>query len=153
MNSILRNESALNPPAGVDPENLTKLQWGITISGYAYKADSLGYYLAIAVLLTHVILVIGHLAYSFFTNQSSAAWSSFEDLMVLSHSSQPDPQALKNTSAGLECHSTIRRKVRIRVADKSKRVSGHEELQLLFDNVPEVGYKMVVPGMEYGAVD
>jgi hypothetical protein len=154
LNSLLRDDgNAVHPPKGVGPENLTKLHWGITISGYAYKADSLGYYLAIAVLFTHVLLALGHIVYSFYTQQSSDAWGSFEDLMALSHSSQPDPQVLKNTSAGIECHSTIRRRVRIRVADGDKRIRGHEELQLLFDSVSEVGYKKVAPGKEYGEVN
>jgi hypothetical protein len=155
LNSLLRDDgNAVLLPKGVDPENLTKVHWGITISGYAYKADSIGYYLAIAVLFAHIVLAFLHFLYSFFyTGQSSDAWGSFEDLMVLSHSSQPDPQGLRNTSSGIECHYTIQRKVRIRVADGDKRVRGHEELQLLFDSTPEVGYKKVVPGKAYGAVD
>ncbi|KAE9377418.1 hypothetical protein N431DRAFT_451620 [Stipitochalara longipes BDJ] len=135
LDSMLKDDGNLvHPPEGIDPEDLTKLHWSITISGYAYKADSISYYLAIAVLLTHVFLVLCHIIYSFISCQSSDAWSSFEDLIVLSHSSPPDPLALKNTSAGLKCHSMIQRK-------------------LLFDEVPEVECKTVVPGQEYGAVD
>ena len=143
----------ITPPAGVDINNLTKLRWDLTISGYAYKADSIGFTLAIVVLLTYVALALAHLIYSFHSYQSSCAWSSFEDIVALSHSSQPDPQALRKTSAGVSCHSTLQRKVRIRVAKGRKRITGHEQLQLLFDDVLEDEYSMVASGKEYGTID
>jgi len=152
--SILSDDGkAVLPPPGIDVGNLTKLHWSITISGYAYKADSTAYYLSFTALSLYVILALGHLAYSLYTSESSDAWHSFEDLLVLSHSSRPDYRALSNASAGIRCNSTLKKKVRIRVVESDGFSGPGEELQLLFETAGEEGFRKVVVGDEYGAFE
>jgi hypothetical protein len=152
-NSLLKNDGkALLPPPGVDPTNLTKLQWTITVSGLSYLADSTAFYLALTVLFIYLAVAFGHIFHSLFTRRSSAAWHSFEDMMVLSHSSQPAPSVLRNTSAGIRSHKTFESTVRIKVAKGQRRVQEEEELQLLFGQVSDMEYESVAVGRAYGAI-
>ena len=155
FDSILRDDgkaTTLLPSPNSNPEQLTKLHWGIFVSGYAYQADSTAHYLALAVLFAHLVLATGHLIWSVSTRLSSEVWSTIEDLVALSHSSEPDQRALKNTSSGIRCRETYKRKVRIRVDDgEDRHGKGGEQLQLLFDTTPDTGFREVVEGEKYGS--
>jgi hypothetical protein len=98
----------------------------------------------------HFITILHHIIY-LLSRLSFDAWETLEELLVLSHSSQPDPEALKNTFGGILSKSTFQRRVRVRIAKKDKRAAGGEELKLLFDSVPEEGYEKVKMGRAYGA--
>lgn len=46
-------------PAGT----ATRLHWSVVVGGYAYRADSVTYYLALTVLFMYAALALGHVAY------------------------------------------------------------------------------------------
>jgi hypothetical protein len=132
-------------------QNSTTLRWSVSVAGYAYEADDSIYYLALLVLFSHTLIALCHMAWTFWTGSSSDAWDTFEELMVLSHGSKPS-EVLKNTCTGIRSHTTLKRRVRIRVTESEKRQVGSEEVQLLFDGGDEQGYRKVVSGEDYGVV-
>lgn len=144
--SILRGSSAhIYNPLYVDASNGTKVHWSVTVIGYAYRADGVAYYLAIAVLLIHATMALLHIAQGLRKGMMLDAWSSPEELMALCHNSIPDHEAMKNTSAGIASGATLKRKVRIRV----KEDRGEEQVQLLFSPIKEEDYEKVEGGF-YG---
>jgi hypothetical protein len=152
--SILKDDSkCIVPQQHIDADNLTKAHWDVLVSGYAYKADSIAYYLAIAVLLLHAAMALAHMAHCLLFKQlSSDAWDSFEEMMALSYNSRPEGK-LRNASPGIRSNATLKKKVMIRVVEREKRVRGEEEVQLLFDRAPDEGFEMVKFNEEYGAAD
>jgi hypothetical protein len=122
-------------------QNSTTLRWSVSVAGYAYEADDSIYYLALLVLFSHTLIALCHMAWTFWTGSSSDAWDTFEELMVL-----------KNTCTVIRSHTTLKRRVRIRVTESEKRQVGSEEVQLLFDGGDEQGYRKVVSGEDYGVV-
>jgi hypothetical protein len=101
-NRFLRGQDVVLYPIGVSPEDLTKLNWSVTVSGLAYQADSLPYYLALGVLLLHALLAVGHTVYMLYTRRSSDTWQTFEEMLILGQNSRPGfGGKLKNTCGGM----------------------------------------------------
>ncbi|KAL9578560.1 MAG: hypothetical protein Q9203_007050 [Teloschistes exilis] len=61
----------------------TELQLSITIGGYAYRADSKAYWLALTVLFLHAALALAHLGYVILTRVFCNAWDSITSFIVL----------------------------------------------------------------------
>ncbi|KAF2111077.1 hypothetical protein BDV96DRAFT_634875 [Lophiotrema nucula] len=93
----------------------------ITINGLAYKAQSTTDYLAIAVLLTHMLLALIHTMWILSHRKSSSAWDSIGEMLALAYNSIPS-SALGNTSAGIRCLKTFG----IVAAVRASPVSTHE---------------------------
>lgn len=147
--SILRNSSAhIYNPLYVDASNGTQAHWSVTVTGYAYRADGIAYYLAVAVLLIHATMALIHIAHGLHKGTMLDAWSSFEELMALSHNSIPNHEAMKNTSSGIGSGATLKKKVRIRI----KEDKGEEQVQLLF-SPEEEDYEKVKVDIEYGFIE
>jgi hypothetical protein len=74
----------------------------ITIGGYSYAANSPADYASIALLLVHIILALCHTIYTVcYTSQSSSAWDTLTELMVLMQNSRPADRMLRNANAGI----------------------------------------------------
>ncbi|RSL81052.1 hypothetical protein CEP51_006125, partial [Fusarium floridanum] len=100
---LVANKTALQQPNGTEFTAFffSFLFTSISINGIAYKANSVTDYLAITVLLAHMVLVLGHSVYLVYTRRSSDAWDSVMEILILAHNSQPTSHALRNTSAGI----------------------------------------------------
>lgn len=77
--SMLAGSYSFPPPAGT----ATQLRWSVVVAGYAYRADSAAYYLALTVLFLHASLALGHMVYVLWTRVCCDAWDSFVGLVVL----------------------------------------------------------------------
>lgn len=122
--------NAFLPPPDTPPASLIQLSWSVTIAGYAYGADSLAYYLALAVLFSHAALALAHVAYRIYTRRSAECWDSWEELLVLAWMSKPPLEReggpLRNTCAGIGSARTMRTRMRVRVADEKGGGEGVE---------------------------
>lgn len=135
QSSILAGKYSFPRPAG----NATRLQWSVVVSGYAYRADSVAYYLALTVLFLHATLALGHVIYILWSRVCSNAWDSFISFIVLAAKSgipqthgSSDP--FENASAGVERYQTMATEVRIRAMPSSSgfATAGQEDLKILF---------------------
>ncbi len=105
------------PYARDDDGNATnrfEMYWSVAVTGLGYRADSVAYYLALIVLLAHAVFAIGHIIWVFWTRDTSTAWSSLTDLIVLALKSTPPDATLDNSSVGVERYKTFREPIYIR---------------------------------------
>jgi len=110
---LLQKGQALFPPSS---GKYSSFYMSITINGLSYRAQSVTDYLAITVLLTHMLLAVGHSVYLIWRRKSSAAWDSTAEILVLAHNSRPSNHALRHTSAGIQCLQTYGKIAVIRAA-------------------------------------
>ena len=149
--SLLASTYAFPSPAGA----VTPLRWSVVIGGYAYRADSLAYYLALTVLFLHATLAVGHMAYVLWSRVCCDGWDSFVDLIVLAAKSDM-PRAsgalFKNASAGVERYRTMSTQVRLRVSPASgSGGAGQEDVKILFgDRTLAAGYQELKIDETYG---
>ncbi|KAJ5420620.1 hypothetical protein N7465_003139 [Penicillium sp. CMV-2018d] len=134
---ILRNKLALEIPA-INPENLSTIEASMKISGFSFKG-SLAAYLAMTVLLIHLLMATVHVIYVIRSSRTSRSWGSVAELIALSHTSQPAFDILANTSGGIESRKTFLQMAKIRVRNTSNLPSHthhahHEHVELLFEN-------------------
>ena len=131
--TFLNGRASIPPSWTNDTSGLTKLEWTATIAGYAYKADSLAYYLSLALLFGHATLAIAHTLYRVITARSSDAWASAAELLVLAQQSAPAEHALGSTCAGIQRGTTFQQGLRIRAVTRDARndTGAGEELQML----------------------
>ena len=99
---LLSGGNPLAPPSpSSSPPYYVTERATITIGGLSYLASQPTDYLAIIVLLTHVLLAVAHTIFLVLTRESSSCWDSVSELLVLLHNSRPAPAALRNTGAGI----------------------------------------------------
>ena len=153
--SLLAGTYAFPPPAGPS----TPLRWTVVVAGYAYRADSLAYYLALTVLFLHAALALGHMAYVLRTRVCCDAWDSFVGLVVLAaKSSVPAASSgaadvFKNASAGIERYRTMGTNVRVRALSSTPTfgAAAQEEIKIIFgDKRLEAGYQTLQTDKIYG---
>jgi hypothetical protein len=98
---LLHGHATLSLPKGETAESATRLRWSVTISGYAYRANGVPYYLALAVLFSHSLISFLHVCTLICTRKSSSTWESLEEILVLCYRSKPNlNEKLRNTCAG-----------------------------------------------------
>ncbi|KAK0645788.1 hypothetical protein B0T16DRAFT_411933 [Cercophora newfieldiana] len=116
---LITGGTAIDPPSSGE---YTTFSMSITINGLSYSIRSVTDCLAIAILSTHILLVIGHSAYLMWRRKSSAAWDSTAEVLALAHNSRPSHRALRNTSAGIQCLQTYGKiaGIRVRPADPAE---------------------------------
>ena len=151
--SLLAGTYAFPPPVGT----ATQLHWSVVVSGYAYRADSLAYYLALTVLFLHAALALGHVAYILRTRVCCDAWDSLVELMVLTaKSSMPGASGadnvFKNASAGIERYQTMSTQVRVRALPTSGGTAvKQEDVKILFGKKTlAAGYRTLEIDKKYG---
>lgn len=108
--SILAGTYSFPRPAG----RATQLQWSVTVGGYAYRADSTAYYLALTVLFVHAALALCHILYILWTRVCCDAWDSFIGFTVLAaRSGMPGGsganKVFENAASGIERYRTMAR--------------------------------------------
>ncbi|KAL8791902.1 MAG: hypothetical protein Q9195_005478 [Heterodermia aff. obscurata] len=132
--SLLTGTYKFPPPAGVT----TPLKWSVVVGGYAYRADSVAYYLALTVLFLHAALALCHMVYMLRKRVYCDEFDSFIGLIVLAaKSGMPvHPGAVdvfENASSGIDRYRTMGTKVRVRAkATSAGKVGSHEDVKILF---------------------
>ena len=151
--SLLAGTYAFPPPVGT----ATQLHWSVVVGGYAYKADSLAYYLALTVLFLHAALALGHVGYMLWTRVCCDAWDSLVGLIVLAaRSGMPGPSGaaivFKNASAGIKRYRTMSTPLRLRALATSRvTASSQEDIEILFgDQTVPAGYQTIEIDKAYG---
>ncbi|KIX02441.1 uncharacterized protein Z518_08382 [Rhinocladiella mackenziei CBS 650.93] len=110
---LLGGGDALKRPEATTPTTEGRID--ITIGGYSYRASSLTDYLSIALFLTHIVLASCHVIFMVGKGQSSSAWDSISELLVLAQNSRPPTKALRNTNAGIQRLNTYSQIARLYV--------------------------------------
>lgn len=151
---IRRNKLALDIPA-VNPENLTSIEASMQISGFSFKA-SLATYLAMSVLLTHLLMATAHVIYVICRRHTSRSWGSVAELIALSQTSKPAFDVLGNTSGGIESCKTFLQMAKIRVKKtlnipNHEHLGHHEHVELLF--LDSLDHQRDVSELELGELD
>lgn len=162
LDSILEGSYEL-PFAWDNTGNTTsryKIHWSVAVTGLGFKANSLAYYLAMALLFIYAVLVFGHIIWVFKTNELSTAWSSLTDLIALALKSTPPQSVLDNASAGIERFKTFQEALRIREINTQASNRGTTfqngavqsiygaEMILGMDYLPSE-HKMIITGKSY----
>lgn len=129
--AILQGTSVLEPRSAYRQSEGRTFRGDMYVSGYGLKANGPTGYLAFTVFFTYLVLVVMHVAYTFWRTRTSDSWSSLTDLFLLSQSSTPPQGVAGNTCAGAEDHKTLKLQVRIR--EQLNSPVGSEVLQLLLD--------------------
>ncbi|KAL4952514.1 hypothetical protein BDW69DRAFT_167595 [Aspergillus filifer] len=141
-NLILTNKPALQPPSiSENNSSYITLQATMSISGFSMQR-SLAMYLAMSVLLIHMLMASIHMVYVFVKRHTSGSWSTVGELIALSQNSQPAFDVLPNTGAGIKRARTYAQVAKIRALPDSTGVEGQgqgqERIELLFEGSPEV---------------
>jgi hypothetical protein len=92
----------------VDLQNLanyTEFHFEVLRYEYGYGFRGILIYIAVAVLLIHVVLVLAHMGFVLAGGSSSSVWSSVGEMMVLMINSSRTEQ-LRNTCAGISKKET-----------------------------------------------
>lgn len=124
------------------------MQWKVAITGLGYRMEGATYYIASTILLAHVKIALCHIAWVIKTRQTSTAWSSLNELVILAFKSPPPGPAMDNASAGVTRYITYQERLRIQAASKGP---GHEGVEMIMHSdiatpgqhhpvVPEVPY-------------
>ena len=151
--SLLAGTYAFPRPA----DTVTQLHWSVVVGGYAYKADSLAYYLALTVLFLHSAIALGHVGYVLWTRVCCDAWDSFIGLVVLTakssmHKPSGTVDVFKNASVGIKRYQTMSTRVRLRALTTSGvSAAGQEDVDILFgDQTLPVEYGTIEANKAYG---
>ena len=148
--SILAGTYSFPVPSGA----ATKLQWSVTVSGYAYKADSVAYYLALTVLFVHAALALSFVVYKLWTHILYDVWESFIELFLLAATSGSSGPAdvFKNTSSGIGRYRTMKTAVRVRALSAlSAAPTSQNDIKILFGKEkPRVSYQELEIEKAYG---
>lgn len=113
----------------------TQLHWSVVVSGYAYRADSVAYYLALSVLFLHAAMALCHVFYMLWKKVCCSAWGSLIGLVVLAARSGTSQvvnnpaDVLENASSGIERYRTMSTKVRIRTQPAPLSPTTNQALQ------------------------
>ncbi|KAG6361266.1 hypothetical protein INS49_009491 [Diaporthe citri] len=96
----------------------TTMRWDLLLTGLAYSANGVGYYLALTVVFVHVLLALVHTAYSLWLRRTSAAWESFCDSFALALGSTPSRE-LPATSVGVTDPLCLAKRLMVRETDSN----------------------------------
>jgi hypothetical protein len=106
------------------------------ISGFSLQS-SLTTYLAMSILLIHMLMATAHMVYIIVQRHTSGSWSTVGELIALSQNSRPAFSVLPNTGGGIQCLKTYTKVAKIRVVrcpDSSVDDDDAERIELLFDD-------------------
>ncbi|KAL2832904.1 hypothetical protein BDW59DRAFT_180515 [Aspergillus cavernicola] len=124
---VLKSEPAIQPLA-INPGESTTIEAKMEISGFSMQS-SLASFLAMSVLLVHMVMATVHIIYVILKRHTSGSWSTVGELIALSQNSQPAFETLANTGGGIQCSKTYAQvaKIRVRMTPSSSN-QGHIEL-------------------------
>ena len=154
MQRLLAGTRAFPPPAG----RATIMKFSVVVGGYAYRADSIAYYLALTVLFLHAALALCHVAYLLWTRICCDAWDSIVGLIVLAATSGipiTSPGAVdifKNAATGVERYRTMNTKLRVkRSSAPALGVAVQTDVKIFFgDEKLAAGHQKLEIGKAYG---
>lgn len=106
------------------------MRWDLLMTGLAYSANGVGYYLALTVVFVYVLLALVHTAYSLWLRQTSAAWESFCDFFVLALGSAPSRE-LPATSVGVTDPLFLAKKLVVRESKADNGNTTGTRLQII----------------------
>ena len=95
----------------------------MTTQGYSFKASATTDYLAMAVIIFHMTIALGHTIWCLYFGTSSGFWDTIRETLTLAQNSRPANYVLASTGAGIKKGRTCSRKTRVRVT----RLHGHDE--------------------------
>lgn len=149
---LLDGKNVVAPPNTTNAATLTRMHWGVTVSGLAYKANSTAVYLAIAVMLACTAIGACNSAYILISRRSSEAWDSIEEIIALSQLSRPSDSArLVNTSGGIHTSAAYKSKVQILLERTGNALGDNEEaVQLFLDPAQDPALKLIQANHAYG---
>lgn len=116
-NKILSGGPALEKPADVP---VTTFRTTIILNGLLYRASSVTDWLAIGILMGHILIALGHTVHLILYRKSSASWDTIAEFMALAHNSRPSKKALKNTSAGIRTKKPFSKVAYVRAVTAEK---------------------------------
>ncbi|PWY75698.1 hypothetical protein BO83DRAFT_407409 [Aspergillus eucalypticola CBS 122712] len=114
------------------PHEVTTIKADMKISGFSLQS-SLASYLALPILLMHIMLTVIHIVLVIYRKHTSGSWTSLGEIIALAQNSQPAPIALENTGAGIRSAKTYARVAKVRIRKAAPMDRGHVEL--LFDDL------------------
>lgn len=128
---------------GSSSVNTTAMRWELLITGLAYSANGVGYYLALTVVFVHVLLALLHTAYSLWLRKTSAAWESFCDSFALALGSAPSRE-LPATSVGVQDPLCLAKRLMVREVESNRDNGGAtgKRLQIIISGVNGPGTKL-----------
>lgn len=145
MISLLAGTLEVPAPGGGSSSsvNTTVMRWELLITGLAYSANGVGYFLALTVVFVHVLLALLHMAYSLWLRRTSAAWESFCDSFVLALGSAPSRE-LPATSVGVTDPLCLAKRLMVRETDSNTVQGGAagKRLQIIVSGVKGAGTKL-----------
>lgn len=127
--TLLQGGEALYAPPDLSTGNYTRFQMSQTITGYAYKAQEVTDFLALAVLFTHIVAALGHTIYLVVTRKSSECWDRLPELLALAQQSTPSTHVLQNTAAGIYRSDPFKHKAKVRPTEEDDT-----HLEMFFDS-------------------
>lgn len=145
--NLFKENAYLPPPPGYE-SNTTQLRMDIAISGYGYKANNIGYQLALALFYVYSLIAIAHIIYRLSKGKVSTAWEDFLELLVLAQNSPPALHALDDTSGGIKQHRTYRKRAFIRVVETQPKAPEYDKLALVFDEDGKVSTRPQATGAD-----
>lgn len=154
MQRLISGTRAFPPPAG----RATVMKFSVVVGGYAYRADSLAYYLALTVLFLHAALALCHVAYLLWTRICCDAWDSIIGLIVLAATSgvpTTSPSAVdifKNAATGIERYRTMKTKLHVkRSSTSAPGVAAQTDVNMFFgDEKLAAGHQKLEIDKSYG---
>ncbi|KAK6363122.1 hypothetical protein TWF730_000571 [Orbilia blumenaviensis] len=144
---FLRNETVFLPPnvteGGTSVESYP-VKVDFIVQGYGYKATSKTSRWALALLSSHLALVVLHICWSISVNRSYRAWDSLSEYLVLALNSERAGHIGK-ACAGIDRLSTLSETVMIREID-------HNRIELIFEKDIQLRVNAPsTPGLNYNS--
>lgn len=123
--------------------NNTRMRWELLITGLAYSANGVGYFLALTVVFVHMLLALLHTAYSLWLRRTSAAWESFCDSFALALGSAPSRE-LPLTSVGVTDPLSLAKRLMVREMESNADGGGTtgKRLQIIVSGVNGMDTKL-----------
>ena len=123
----------------------TRLKTKEHIYGYCYKSSSISDYLAIAVIVTHLVVAVSHTIWILCRRETSGCWDTAAELVALAQNSRPALPMLSNTCAGIKEPRTFAHVARIRVAKTGNGPDDHLELVFEEDTKEGPHHTIIMP--------
>lgn len=144
---LLRDGESYEEPTSTSTQTFTEFHMRQEIGGYSFMASSITDILSLIVVVSHLVIAVGHTFFILFRRHSSSCWDSVPELLSLTQQSAQSTVALKNTAAGIEKMNTFRQRARIIVSEDDP-----EHVELRFDGDFERKTVMERPsaGLNYG---
>ena len=123
------------PSASIMPT--VPLRLDMYVQGIGWRTQGSGTYLAITVLLLHLMAAIAHSCFILVTGRTSEAWDSLTELLALAYNSNSVSRGLENCGAGIHRWKTLKGNVRIGIVG-DKKDQDKERLQMVICNTQSI---------------